>query len=331
MSRALAALATLALATTPVAAAPSIWQRATATADAAQAQRAYDEAMLEGDDRVAQAANTVVYEQRKRLVRAALDAYDRAALARPDLAEPRWRAATVVNAFYIECTQDRAPLCAREPRPSDAERAIAAWDAAERLAPLDPRFTDRVMFARAILHTKLATPAHLRAAAVDYQRLLDRMRGTASVDPLSSNLAERSLIMGNLAETFMMLGDLDRAIETYREAQRLSPELTRAFGLAVALDRDEQEAAAYEVLRGQGPGAVAQFIDQVERGGVFFVPDGEVAYYLGLGAAFEGDEVTAIEHFQAFIASGAHPGYQPRARAHLAALRARLARRVRDR
>ena len=39
--------------------------------------------MLEGDDRVAQAANTVVYEQRKRLVRAALDAYDRAALARP--------------------------------------------------------------------------------------------------------------------------------------------------------------------------------------------------------------------------------------------------------
>jgi tetratricopeptide (TPR) repeat protein len=329
--RAVAVAAALAMGATTAAAAPSPWQRATTSADAAQAARAYDEAMLEGDDRVAQAANTVVYEQRKRLVRAALDAYDRAALARPDLAEPRWRAATVVNAFLLECEQDRAPLCGREPRASDAERAIAYWDAAERLAPLDPRFTDRVMFARAILHTKLATPTHLRAAARDYQALLDRMRGTVSVDPLTSNLGERSLIMGNLAETFMMLGDLDRAIETYREAQRLSPELTRAFGLAVALDRDEQGAAAFEVLRGQGPGAVAQFIDQVERGGVFFVPEGEVAYYLGLGAAYEGEDVAAIEHFQAFIASGAHPAYQPRARAHLAELRARLARRVRGR
>jgi hypothetical protein len=175
--RAVAVAAALAMGATTAAAAPSPWQRATTSADAAQAARAYDEAMLEGDDRVAQAANTVVYEQRKRLVRAALDAYDRAALARPDLAEPRWRAATVVNAFLLECEQDRAPLCGREPRASDAERAIAYWDAAERLAPLDPRFTDRVHVRdRAILHTKLATPTHLRGrGASTTRRMLDRM------------------------------------------------------------------------------------------------------------------------------------------------------------
>ena len=325
-------LAALALGATAAAAAPpSPWQRATESPDAAQAQAAYDAAMLEGDDQVALAIESEIREQRVRLIDAALAAYDRAALARPDLAEPRWRAAAVVFAFYVECAPGRASLCRDPPRKVDAERLIAYWDAAERIAPLDPRLTDRALFARAILHTKLATAEHLRAAAADYRALLDRTRGDARTDVLSSGPSERALVLGNLAETYMMLGDLDQAILTYRESLRISPELSRAFGLAVALNRDEQPGAAAEVLRAQGPGAVGKFIDEIDSGRVFFVPAGEVSYYLGLGAEFEGDDVMALEHFEAFIKSGAHPRYAGRARAHVTALAARIARRVRSR
>ncbi|MBK9031392.1 MAG: tetratricopeptide repeat protein [Myxococcales bacterium] len=330
LALAIVPLATVALATSVAAAAPpTLWQAATETADAAQARRSYDEAMLAGDDRVASAVATDITEMRSRLVTAALAAYDAAALARPDLAEPHWRAAAVVNAFYIECAPKRGALCGPSPSQRAAELAIEHWDAAERLAPLDPRLTDEVLTARALLHTKLATPAHLAAARVDYLRVLDRIRGHARVDALSSNANRRAFALGNLAETHMMLGDLDRAIETYREAQRLVPDLSRAFGLAVALDRDEQTGAAYEVLRGEGADAIDRFVDEIDRGRVFFVPAGEVSYYLGLAAEHQGDVVAALEHFEAFVASGAHPRYQPRARAHLAALKARLAQRLR--
>lgn len=326
------ALAITALALTGTAAAapaPTIWEEATETPDAAQARSAYDAQMLAGDDLIAIAVASDRLDERGRLVQAALSAYEAAALARPDLVEPHWRAALVLHAFYNECAMDRAPLCVGGVRKREAERLILHWDAAERLAPWDPRVAERILPDRAILHTKLATPAHLEAARVDYQRLLDRRRGVTSADPFGSNTFRRAFALGNMAETEMMLGELDAAIESYREADRLDPDISRAFGLAVALDRDGQPTAAAEVLHRQGTDAAQHFVEQLDRGDIFFVPRGEASYYLGLVTELAGDDVVALEHFEAFIASGAHPRYQPRAHEHVAALRARIARQVR--
>lgn len=330
MNAAAIAIAAVLSATAAAAAAPAptIWEEATESPDAAAARTAYDAQMLAGDDLIAIAVASDRLDERGRLVQAALSAYEAAAIARPDLAEPHWRAALVLHTFYNECAMDRAPLCVGGPRKREAERLIAHWDAAERLAPWDPRVAERVLPDRAILHTKLASPAHLEAARVDYQRILDRRRGVTPVEPLGSNTFRRAFALGNMAETMMMLGDLDAAIEAYREADRLSPDLSRAFGLAVALDRDGQASAAAEVLHRQGADAAKHFVQQLADGDIFFVPRGEASYYLGLVAALAGDDVVALEHFEAYIDSGAHPRFQPRAREHVAALRTRIARQV---
>ena len=52
--------------------------------------------------------------------------------------------------------------------------------------------------------------------------------------------------------------------------------------LAVALDRDEQLSKATQALR-RALGRRGQGIKQLTRGGVFFVPPGDIYYYRGLG------------------------------------------------
>src|SRR5215216_4448039 len=108
--------------------------------------------------------------------------------------------------------KNAAPTCKPiSPRtPIDKDRAndiIAAWDAFEARAPLDPRLSvgafggaygdDEILFDRAILHTHLATKAHLQAAAADYEKILSRFDGDNGAT---------SRVLGNLAETYMMLG-----------------------------------------------------------------------------------------------------------------------------
>jgi tetratricopeptide (TPR) repeat protein len=104
----------------------------------------------------------------------------------------------------------------------------------------------------------------------------------------------------NLAETEMHLGNLREAIEGYREALRLA---SRGFepqtgplavwGLAVALDRSgdrvgaEREARfALELERSMGMEAGGNRVSVLlHTSGVFFVPDYEVTWYDGVGAA----------------------------------------------
>jgi tetratricopeptide (TPR) repeat protein len=283
--------------------------------------------MLAGDDHVAFATSEPVRMVRKRMVEKAALAYEAASRARPDAAEPHLRAAAVLDAFFLECSRDDAPLCEPTIDRDVAERVIAHWDAFTRLAPLDPRGTDEILLDRALLHTKLATPDDWVAATHDYEELLSRMRDDARTDVVGTSRGRRSLVTGNLAETYMMLGDLDRAIETYRVSLRYDPDTSRMFGLAVALDRDEQRTEAWHVLRQQGGDALADLIADIDRHIVFFVPEGEAEYYLALGAEFSGDAVGAIEHYEAFIRSGAHPRYQQRARDNIARLKARPVRR----
>lgn len=302
----LCALAVALVAARP-AAAGDLWSGAAVTEEQDRARREYDRAMLDGDDAVANAVTADIPSVRERLVSRAVVSYELAARARPDAPEPHFRAASVIRAFYEDCKDLGARVCERPLTPALTARMIEHWDAFERLAPGDPRLVEEVLFERALTRTRRASEAdleaNLEAAGADYRKLLDLRPD----DDLSRTL-------GNLAETYMMLGDLDRAIETYRRSVALNADLSQEYGLAVALDRDEQGAAARALIAARGEAGLKRFRLELGAGAIFFVPDGEVYYYLALAAESLGDESLAIQAWDAFLASGAHPQYAARAR-----------------
>lgn len=172
--------------------------------------------------------------------------------------------------------------------------------------------------ARAIERTKMVArskdaTALLEGAKADYNALLDRNDGIIRLHE-SGRLA---LVLGNLAETYMMLGDIDRATETYIAAHNAGADGTTLLGLAVALDRDEQGAEALRLIRHFGIDNFRRFKERFEEGEVFFVPAGEEQYYLALCSEAFGEIAESIEHWKKFIRSGAHPQFQNRAKAHL--------------
>jgi tetratricopeptide (TPR) repeat protein len=184
-----------------------------------------------------------------------------------------------------------------------AERTLAHWTAFERLAPLDPRVRN-TLFSRALLHTKLATEADFWHAIGYYEKLLSRSDLDTS---LSENVATW---LGNLAETYMMVGELEKAVATYGRALEFQNRALYAFGLGVALDRLGHGAKARELV---GNYATNGGIDALIADNIFFVPYGELYYYQALAYEALGEYDTAIVKYRQFIASGAHPRYQPRA------------------
>jgi tetratricopeptide (TPR) repeat protein len=327
---AFAALAALAVPEAPPAAAggqSDFWHSAARDPEAEVAERDYDAKMLEGDNNLDFAvAEVQVASRRKRYVDAAISAYEGAARARPEKAEPHFRAAAALHAFYIECnTAEGAALC----RATGAnpivqqrvmERIIRHWDQFEAKAPRDPRLVDDIFFERAILHTKIATPEHLALARDDYKKLL--ARGSAKHSRYGV------LASGNLAETEMMLGDLDAAIIQYRRTLELSQSVSLYFGLAVALDRDEQGHLARSLLGTFGLSGVRTLEEQITRREVFYVPEGEAYYYLALGYESIGVDEVALRYYDLFLATGAHPQFAPRARANRAAIVGRRSKRT---
>ena len=267
----------------------------------------YEIAMAEGDEAALAAAGGAASPATiKKKVELAVRAYQRAAKADPKKAEPHWRAGNMIYGFYMDCEEGYDALCDKE-NPKIQRRVLAQWHAFEKKAPLDPRVTS-MLFDRAIVHTKLATEDDLRAAVADYEALLDR-----SGDRLDPN------VYGNLAESHMMLGDLEHAIEFYREALRRGGGTSVAYGLAVAYDRDYQGAKAREIFAAFRDDEFDRFRKDVDdpSGQTFFVPEGEVHYYLALGYESLGHDAQAIKAWQRFIKSNAHPVYQPRARENL--------------
>jgi len=296
-----------------------VWQNALGS----DAQRDnYNHQLDTGDDFFAQASSRQVQSRAniKALVKKAVEAYRLAAEAEPKEAEPYFRIVDTLYSFYFDCRMSalptHSPLCNAAIDTARAEETLTAWDEAEKRAPLDPRFTsvrgEGSIFLRALLHTHLATKPHLEAAARDYEKILARS-GEGDIN---------ESVPANLAETYMMLGRVDEAIDMYREAQQHSTQSSTAFGLAVALDRDERGAEAFDLVRAQGMQARVEFHESYMRGNTFFVPSGEEAYYFALLAEAWGEDEAAIEEWQRYIKSGAHPQFQPRARKHIAALQA---------
>ncbi|HVK73815.1 MAG TPA: hypothetical protein VM734_10855 [Kofleriaceae bacterium] len=312
-----AALVLATLAAPPAARGGDLWRDVAVSADDEVARRAYDRAMLDGDEALDLAiAEHVVARRRKYLDRALL-AYEAASRARPSAAEPHFRAASALHAFYFECDaspDQPAALCRRPASPQVVKRLLGHWEAFEAKAPLDPRIIDDVLFERAIVFTKLATPDDLARARRDYLAFLDRAP--------RHRLAR--LALGNLAETEMMLGDLDASIATYRRVLQIDQRVESTYGLAVALDRDEQGEEARAILRTYGKEGLLTLKSHIDNKDVFYVPAGEEFYYLALGAEAVGLAEDAVRLYDAFLQSGAHPRYAPRAKANRDALAARL-------
>ena len=304
-----------------------VWQRAI---DPDAGPDVYDSLMTKGDESALAAdEKSISLVQIRRNLDAATEAYRGAAKARPTAGEPWFRIGAVLNSFFFDCESQRglvAPprTCATRgaERDKKAAETVDAWDKFEALSSLDPRVNE-VLLQRAILRTKLVSSSRdvkplLEGAAKDYQALLDREDGT-----LLANTSGRVLVLGNLAETYMMLGDVDKAIDTYVSAKKAGARPSTLYGLAVALDRDERPTEAMQLIRSLGIDNFEDFRREFELGAVFFVPNGEEEYYFGLGEEAFGHGDLAIDHWKAFLTSGAHPKFQPRAKEHLDRLLAR--------
>lgn len=325
MNRAL--LLALLLATSTVDA--NVWEAAIASGSPERAaQDKYDSEMRQGDEHALQAnmRNASLREIRSQ-IQLAVMSYKAAAAAKPDAPEPWYRIGTLLYSFYFDCNDQisrsmAALTCDITGRTFNREKArevIAAWDAFEARAPLDPRLSvgmlgeSELLFDRAILHTKLATKADLVAAASDYEKLLARQSGDGANEG----------VLGNLAETYMMLGRMEDALETYREALRSAADTSTWYGYAVALDRDGSARQALEIIQSLGIEQHRLFRLKIASGNTFFVPEGEKYYYLALSDEALGFDDEAMDNWAKYIASGAHPEFQPRAKAHLDALSAR--------
>ncbi|MFT3693170.1 MAG: hypothetical protein QM831_08515 [Kofleriaceae bacterium] len=311
--------------------AENVWQHAVEASSPNEDREGYNRAVADGDEQVMQALNDGQSKanQRQR-VESALASYDRAAAMMPKEPEVYYKIGRTLYSFYFEaCDND---FVARQ-KPSmlcpiagfdtvHAKLIIEAWDKFEQLAPLDPRVSVErddgalgvdfnLLFHRAILHTKFGDKKNLLAAIGDYERILHRTDKPGDT------------VLSNLAETYMMLGRLDDAIEMYRRALMGQANVETAYGLAVALDRDERGDQALDLILAQGQAAMASFHDRVERGVTFFVPRGEEFYYYALG--YEAFDLTdkAIASWQDYKksdAAKAHPEYAARVKAHLDAL-----------
>jgi tetratricopeptide (TPR) repeat protein len=145
--------------------------------------------------------------------------------------------------------------------------------------------------------------------------------------------AADSAIYSNLAEVLMAAGRLHDAEARYRDAisaagdasvgdrRERSHELALAYyGLAVALDRDEQPSAAREAMMralANDPTASVLKVAATSGGDLFFVPEGDIFYYLGLAAEAEGRDGDAEAAFEEFIARAPHGRWVRAANTHL--------------
>jgi len=155
--------------------------------------------------------------------------------------------------------------------------------------------------------------------AICYAKKLDLIRAVAEYRRCLKALTDPRQLAGvqaNLAETLMGIGRLSEAIIWFRKSIRSRPGHSGAlWGLAVALDRDGQVATARRVARG------ALGRDPKLRSllgpGVFFVPNGEVEYYLAFADEVAGHRRQALDHFRAFLKKVPTSSWRFRAQEHI--------------
>ena len=185
--------------------------------------------------------------------------------------------------------------------------------------------------------------AHARELVSQARQALSKLGGLMGVGPEGDAYLERALEMydrwrtlvddvsdqhnaaqdrassyGNSAELMMALGRLDDAIDWYRRAIEIHPsrEELHHFGLGVAYDRDGQWSKARAEMRIAFEQA-GRSLEVLSQPNVFFVPLGDVYYYLGLMHQILGNREVAIANYNRFLTLSPNNRYQERAREHL--------------
>jgi tetratricopeptide (TPR) repeat protein len=203
-------------------------------------------------------------------------------------------------------------------RPGYCQRAI---DELKRARAVDKNGVEAEQIASE-LGIVLSRVGDFEAALGEYDRALGLYDSERRPNFVDEN-GDRAVLYGNSAETLMALGRLNEAIERYRLAEAAaSPgdvewELAE-WGLAVALDRDEQvekaRVAVAEALHHD------ETMDQLSSEGVFFEPAGDKLYYLALGHEVADDRREAMKAWSDYLATQPRARWARRARAHLKAL-----------
>jgi len=204
----------------------------------------------------------------------------------------------------------------------EAEEASGRFDGASALLERAlPRYTgaerSAAWFRLGVVRSKLG---RYREAAVAYAAVV-------------ADGAADSAVYSNYAEVLMAAGRLPDAEARYRDAisaagdlgvgdrRERTHELAMAYyGLAVALDRDEQPVAAREAMLralAHDPTAAVLRLASTSGGDLFFIPDGDVFYYVGLAAEAEGRDGDAEAAFREFIAHAPRSRWARAAEAHL--------------
>jgi len=298
----------------------SVWDRALTSPEDDAAKELYDAKMLEGDTATLTATiQSASVASNLESIRRAEAAYRAAAKVRPREGEPYFRIGNLLYQMYYNCDPALLPLSTCSPNNLvHAEKVIAAWEEFEKRAPLDPRISE-ILVRRALLNTRLVDGSlsdhyHLEKAARDYEAALDRGDG------LTGTHGDEQLL-GNLAETYMMLERLDAAIASYvRAISAGAARVSTVYGLAVALDRDGSGEQAIRQIQSQGTEGFDAFTKDCLQRSVFFVPAGESSYYFALALEAFGNYGVALTLWNHFLASGAHAEFGARAKEHIEAL-----------
>lgn len=299
--------------------ADTVWDRAIADGETEAAMDTYRRQLQSGNEDVALAASEPPGRSKYNHVRRALTAYRNAVTAAPDQPEAHYRLAITEYTYLLVCDVGATGLCdPDQPDPAVMQDVADHWHRFTDLAPLDVRGT-ALLFPRAIIHTKLTTPDNLALAILDYEAILDRLEGFERGTDVSA-------VVSNLAETYMMVDRLDDAIAAYERSAGMGGDISTMYGLAVALDRDGQGTRARQIISGLKLTAFETFQTNVSSGKTFFVPPGEVNYYLALAEESLGMPQQALVHWERFLTSKAHPQFAPRAKHNRDVLRTRLQR-----
>lgn len=183
---------------------------------------------------------------------------------------------------------------------------IMAWKRVWKLEP-DHRFTSSMAFELGIIYAKKRRYAE---SVVVYRRGM----------PAAFHLTTRSIMASNCAESLMALGKLRQAVALYRTSLRLRPRSNDAawWGLMIANDRRGLTAAA-ERARHQ-----ALTLDPNLRGlmgsNVFFVPTGDVHYYLALAYEGQGLIRDALDQWRRYLRARPQTRFRKRVQQHQARL-----------
>jgi tetratricopeptide (TPR) repeat protein len=235
----------------------------------------------------------------------------------------RLRAAeSLVREVLARAPDDHRALLMLAEIEARAGHAAASIAALEQACPRAPRGRE-LSSCWFRLGVERSRAGQLAPALAAYERLIALGAGDAAT-------------YGNAAELLMALGRLGEAEDRYREAIRLEEQTAPAgrmegaaglafstYGLAVALDRAGRAAPAREMMaRALALDPRLARLRAAERAGgeVFFLPDGDVFYYIGLASEVAGRVDDAEAAFQEFLSRLPRSPYAPRARAHVDAM-----------